>query len=268
MKKDRIEIARNTLAILHEGYYELANKKIEVVTNTNVAKLYKPIDFETEDTHGKQFSTKIAVVNCTTLQAAKNEVANATKLGVLNFASAKNPGGGFMNGAQSQEESIARSSSLYPTIDQFQEMYKFNRSRKTYLYSDYMIYSPKVVVFKDDDGKLLAKPYEIDVLTSPAVNVGAILNNKPAEMEHVNEVMIARIDKVLGVFAKHNCDTLILGAWGCGVFRNNPTDIATHFNSFLKKDAKYDGVFKRIVFAVLDRNEKGIYRAFEHLKND
>ncbi|NOQ70934.1 MAG: TIGR02452 family protein [Crocinitomix sp.] len=272
MKKERINIASNTLQIIEKGFYEKDNERIEVAKQVTAsianAILYTPDqlnDFVEQTEWNKSFATQLKVTNESTMDAAITYAGKSKNLGVLNFASAKNPGGGFLNGAQSQEESIARSSSLYPSIDQFQEMYKHNRKHKTYLYSDYMIYSPKVVVFKNDDGALLEQPYLADVLTSPAVNIGAILSNKPKEMKSVEGVMLQRIDKMLGLFASKGCDNLILGAWGCGVFRNNPEDMCNYFLHFLKAGAKYDGVFNTIVFAVLDRNDRGIYRAFKKL---
>ncbi len=273
MKKERINIANNTLQILDKGFYEIDTKQVnvanQVVASISNATLHSPDqlnDLLVGAELKKEHETKLIVTNESTLNAAKTWVNKLEKLGVLNFASAKNPGGGFMNGAQSQEESIARSSSLYPSIDQFQEMYKHNRAYKTYLYSDYMIYSPEVVVFKNDDGDLLEDPYLVDVVTSPAVNIGAILSNKPKEMRRVEEVMLQRIDKMLGLFAEKGCENLILGAWGCGVFRNNPEDITNYFKQFLKQGGKYEGVFNTIVFAVLDRNDRGVYQAFKNLE--
>lgn len=273
MKQNRIDIANNTLQILDKGNYQFKGNTVDIAGDVEAsvmnARLYSPESLDRllrEANMEKSNSTNFIVENETTLDAAKKRIDGSEKWGVLNFASAKNPGGGFMNGAQSQEESIARSSSLYPTIDQFQEMYAFNRSRRTYLYSDYMLYSPGVVVFKNDEGTLLENPYLIDVLTSPAVNVGAILNNKPEEMEQVEEVMLKRIDKMLALFVHHGCANLILGAWGCGVFRNNPTDMAHYFEQYLKNGGKYEGVFNTVVFAVLDRNDRGIYNAFKSLE--
>jgi uncharacterized protein (TIGR02452 family) len=96
---------------------------------------------------------KIEVRHCTTLQAAQSLVAeiDEDRVGVLNFASAKNPGGGFLNGANAQEESLARSSSLYSALDQARfstGFYGYNRRVRTCIYSHRIIYSPKVIVFK------------------------------------------------------------------------------------------------------------------------
>ena len=106
-------------------------------------------------------------------------------IGVLNFASAKKPGGGFMNGAQAQEESIARASTLYPSLIS-------NEGRKFYahyradpdnaLYTHAMVYSPAVVLFRDDMGNW-KKPIDVDVLTSAAVNAGEVREGVRREQE-------------------------------------------------------------------------------------
>lgn len=136
-------------------------------------------------------------------------------------------------------------------------MYQYNRGRKTLLYSDYMIYTPEVPFFRNDDGELLEHSYVMNVITSPAVNVGAIKVNRPHEMEQVHETMLARMDKVLTVFVEHNVQHLLLGAWGCGVFQNKAEDVAGYFKHYLGTGGKYEKAFKTIVFAVLDRNEDG-----------
>jgi uncharacterized protein (TIGR02452 family) len=187
--------------------------------------------------------------------AATEETGNKQgKIACLNFASAKNPGGGFQSGAQAQEESLTRASSLYPTLTKyFSEMYEYNRSRKTLLYSDYMIYSPNVVFFKNDADELLKNPYIMDILTSPAVNIGAMKQNSD-EVFLAEKTMLSRIDKILSVFLMQKVENIILGAWGCGVFQNNPQDVARYFAHFLKGGGKYEKCFQTIVFAVFDKS--------------
>lgn len=145
-----------------------------------------------------------------------------------------------------------------------QEMYKFNASRRTYIYSDYMIYSEGVIFFRNDEMELI-QPYQVDVLTSPAVNVGAMLQNNRSELAQVDDAMLLRLDKVLAVFAKKGIKHLVLGAWGCGVFRNDPKDVVGYFAHFLGKGGKYEKSFERIRFSVLDTNNRGMYERFAQL---
>lgn len=73
----------------------------------------------------------------------------------------------------------------------------------------------------------------------------------------------ARAGKVLAVAAAHGHPCLVLGAWGCGVFRNEPRDVAEVFARWLEHE-RFKGAFKRVVFAVYDRGKGGPnLRAFE-----
>lgn len=174
------------------------------------------------------------------------------KIGVLNFASAKNPGGGFLSGAQAQEESLARSSALYKSLLKCPNYYEYHRSQKSLLYSDRMIYSPNCPVFRKDDGTLLEEPYLVDFITSPAPNAGAILKNQPQEAEKIQEVLYERGAKLLSLASYKGCDALVLGAWGCGVFRNEPSMVAQMFSEFLLANGQFKERFKSVIFSVFD----------------
>ncbi|MVQ33066.1 TIGR02452 family protein [Paenibacillus sp. MAH-34] len=149
----RSQIAKETLAILERGYYLNTEENTitiqqEVETAIRDSKLYSPNGLQIikqeavsriNDHQGIQ--AKIEVTDESTLAAARRLVVQEGLQNTLclNFASAKNPGGGFLGGSQAQEESLARSSALYPCISQMDEMYTYNRNLKTCLYSDYMI---------------------------------------------------------------------------------------------------------------------------------
>ena len=97
------------------------------------------------------------------------------KMGVLDFASAKNPGGGFLNGAMAQEESLAASGGLYRTLTPHEGYYRRNRACGTMMYTGCAIYSPDVVFFRDEKFRLLPRPVTASVLTLPAVNLGQVM---------------------------------------------------------------------------------------------
>ena len=261
-REQRIQNAEQTLRIIEEGSFSVDGRTIDisdvVQQSVDYSELYSPETLAeyTLRSFDKKFQTSIVVNNQTSMEAASDCAKETEKTGCLNFASAKNPGGGFLGGALAQEECLASASSLYPSLIKFQqEMYDYNRNRRTYLYSDYMIYSPNVCFFKNDNGELLEAPYRMDILTSPAVNVSAMYQNDMSELPLVDETMMNRTDKLLSLFTSKGAEVLVLGAWGCGVFRNSPEKIAAHFAHFLTKGGKYDGVFKKVVFAVLDRSK-------------
>ncbi|RZJ56116.1 MAG: TIGR02452 family protein [Flavobacterium sp.] len=258
-KNYRVEIANKTLEIIKNGFYEYKGKKIDIkkelqesIQNTFTiapndwdAILKTPIE--------NQFETEIVTKNCSTIEAIAEEKNG--KICVLNFASAKNPGGGFLGGASAQEESLARSSNLYETQIKEKTMYDFNKNRSSFLYSDYMIYSPNVLFWNDDNGDYFEKPLVADIITAPAPNKGAMLqHNRKEEIAETEEIFKKRMNKVLAIALKQKSDTLILGAWGCGVFRNEPKEVANLFKAVIEE--KYSGAFKKIVFAIFDNSEK------------
>jgi len=273
----RVKIAQETLKILESGFYTNyqgvkvdINEDLEIAINNTV--LYKPDNFANiEDEYGKIRNGKeakkpnIEITDETTISAAKRLVVDEgfDEAVCLNFASAKNPGGGFLSGSQAQEESIARSSGLYPSISQMNEMYDYNRGIKTCLYSDYMIYSPKVPVFRDDNNKLLNKAFLVSFITAPAVNAGVVREREEESIEKIHSVMIDRIKKILLVAALNNNRAIVLGAYGCGVFKNKTEDVAQYFRKVLYEDG-YEYFFDKIVFAIYDKSaDKAKIRVFE-----
>ncbi|MCU0433276.1 MAG: TIGR02452 family protein [Bacteroidia bacterium] len=215
---------------------------------------------------GRSASTKITLTGETTLEAAKRLAVNGRKVLALNFASARNVGGGFLKGSLAQEESIARSSGLYLSLLKAPDYYERHRKNSSLLYSDTMIYSPEVPVFRTDEGTLLHEPYLLSVLTSPAANKGAILQNNAPGIEKIEEVMDIRTAKVLAFAAEKNYRVLVLGAWGCGVFGNDPLLIASLFKKHICDNPALANAFEEIVFAVYDTSKtQEVRTAFENV---
>ncbi|MBD2770034.1 TIGR02452 family protein [Hymenobacter sp. BT664] len=275
MNRDiRLRIAQSTLAALAQGRYQSHNNQIVGLADAQRAaeagsRLYRPTDADDllrEFDQPGGVPAEVRVYAATTLQAAAALVGAGGRVGCLNFASARHPGGGFLGGSQAQEESLARSSGLYPCLTQFQEMYAHNsRSESTGLYSDYFIYSPGVPVFRSEAGEWLAQPFRIDVLTAPAVNAGALQRNNPELLSELLPTMRRRLRLVLAAAARHGIDTLILGAWGCGVFANDPMQIAELFAEALA-EPNIRGRFRRLDFAVHDpKPPQAVLQAFERI---
>jgi uncharacterized protein (TIGR02452 family) len=169
---------------------------------------------------------------------------------VLNFASARNAGGGYLSGARAQEEDLCRVSALYTTLLRAPDYYAAHRASFDLFYSHRVIYSPDVPVFRDEHHALLNEPYTVSFLTSPAPNTGAVDRDK----RHLAPAILAeRAARVLAVAAHHGRRRLVLGAWGCGVFRNDPAVVAAAFRDLLTGRGPFAGAFDHVVFAVLDR---------------
>lgn len=276
----RARIAQETLAILEAGEYVNGyDRRVSIAADLQEAirnsVLYRPeelpeVSEQVRAMQGANSTTSATLSNIevtgeTTLAAAARLVVGEGHKDVvcLNFASAKNPGGGFLGGSQAQEESLARATGLYPCISQMQEMYEFNRKLRTCLYSDHMIYSPGVPVIRDDEDRLLDQYYTSAFITAPAVNAGVVKERGEADNEQIEAVMKQRIAYILDVAARQGHRTMVLGAYGCGVFRNEPAKVAAYFHDVLIGQG-YGSLFDRIVFAVYDRSrDQQTLKAFQ-----
>lgn len=201
---------------------------------------------------------EIAVVEESTLSGARALARQGEfqRVGVLNFASGRRPGGGFLNGAGAQEESLARSSALYPTLLAHPEYYSAYRHLTGHRYSDRMIYSPNCPVLRDDAGNLLDEPYLVDFITSVAPNAGALVKRRRRSGASLLEILKRRIGKFLALACAQGCDALVLGAWGRGVFRNDPMVVAALFAEFLLESGPFCGRFRHVRFSVMEREDQ------------
>ncbi|MGP4089021.1 TIGR02452 family protein [Streptomyces sp. KR55] len=179
---------------------------------------------------------------------------------VLNFASARNPGGGFLNGAQAQEEALCRASALYTCLLRAPEFYDHHRTHRDPFYTDRVIHSPAVPVFRDDRGRLLDEPYTAGFLTAAAPNAGVVRRTAPQRTAELPHALAVRAERVLETAAHHGYRRLVLGAWGCGVFQNDPAQVAGAFRQLLGPGGRFAARFEHVVFGVLDRTPGAVVR--------
>ncbi len=212
-----------------------------------------------------QGRTDYRVVNQSAVRAVRDlKAGGRERVGVLNFASAKNAGGGFLNGAMAQEEALAASSGLYLTQLRHPRYYQSNRNSGTMMYTHHAIYSPDVVFFRNENFELMTPWVQASVLTLPAVNYGEVLR-QGEDPVRAKAVMLERMRLALAIFADRGDRDLVLGAYGCGVFRNDPADVADWWRRLLDGEG-WAAHFDTVVFAVLDRSKDGgTIRAFERI---
>jgi uncharacterized protein (TIGR02452 family) len=165
------------------------------------------------------------VYNQTTLAVAAARVAQGYRVAILNFASATTPGGGWLNGALAQEESLARSSALVYTFRD-DAMYADTSHWRNPFYNDTVIVSPGVPFFRQHNGQFIDMPWQADVITSAAVHAKAVHAYMPERVDEIGPTMRQRTQKAFEVATTLDADILILGAWGCGAFGNDPDQIA------------------------------------------
>jgi uncharacterized protein (TIGR02452 family) len=268
-----VGVANETLAIIERGSYTApSGKRVDVRAAVDAAVrgtvLYRPAALDALAVPPRPAgapSPRIEITPETTAEAGRRlvEAEGVERVAALNFASAKNAGGGFLRGAKAQEEDLSRCSALYSCLVTQRDYYDENRAHGSMLYTDHLIYSPDVPFFRDDRLDLLEAPFLLSILTAPAPNAGEASSHGRNEGHRVKQTLDERAGKVLAVAAAHGHSCLVLGAWGCGVFRNDPRDVADVFARWLAHE-RFRGAFDRVVFAVYDRGGGGPnLRAFE-----
>jgi uncharacterized protein (TIGR02452 family) len=252
------EIARQTLEIIDAGHYlDNAGERVDIASEVENAisntRLYRPDDLARLLGSRRLASSAaaITVTNETTQVAARRLAADHDDVVALNFASARNPGGGFIRGAKAQEEDVARCSALYPCLQQAPEYYQVNRAEDSLLYTDHIIYSPAVPFFRERSRTILDEPFCAGVITAPAPNAGEHLRRHAGDTDAIQRALDRRAGYVLAIAKDNGHRCLVLGAWGCGVFKNDPWQVADVFGRWLD-DAQFADAFDRVDFAVYD----------------
>ena len=213
-----------------------------------------------------------------TFEAAAS-YARTMKTCVLNFASATNPGGGVVKGSSAQEESLCRISTLYLNLnvrEMWDGFYSPHRTEGNPLHNDDIIYTPRVVVFKSDTDHPTLLPehdwYDVDVMSCAAPNLREKPSNRmnaydgnncvdiaPGDLRRLHERRLARI---LDVASANGAEAVVLGAFGCGAFRNDPLVVASAAAAVIPR---YRTLFKAIEFAVYCRpDDTRNFIAFEN----
>lgn len=253
---------------IFENTLKLCNKIEKLKNAITIAKMQQYVvkDEKEVDIDSKPYydvKANIVVSNERSFEAAKKY--EKQRVCVLNFASSLNPGGGVAKGSNAQEESLCRCSTLYPDlytneiINQFYSIHRkaIRYNKMNYLYNDDCIFTPNVVVFKTDEKwpRLMKQEnwYDVDVITCAAPNLrkGYKRYMENGEViisdEELKRIITKRVKKILSIAKKEREDVVILGAFGCGAFKNPPTIVAEAMKEAIK-EFEYD--FKTIEFAV------------------
>lgn len=198
---------------------------------------------------GKQ---NITVTNSSALM----EAVKFDKAVILNFASAVHPGGGYIRGANAQEECLCRSSTLYNILEKFTESFYVPNRQLDTRYLDDMFYTPNVIFFKDDFGNSLPEYRKFNVITAAAPNN----RTKWISDVELRKIFLRRIEMVFAVAAKHGQRNIIVGAWGCGAFCCDPEIVSKAFKEVLNITVAKS--FDNIVFSVLDSYDEKLVNVF------
>lgn len=259
-----IKVAAETLSIVEDGSY-IVDPDIDVFFEEEVFfamknTTYYPGNVKVANTKINSLKPKFEVVNETTAQAAQRWLDTGIVDPVaLNFANGTTPGGGFLSGAQAQEEDLCRCSALYHCLIMQPNFYTNNKNSRSHLYTNGMIYSPAVPFFRDFYLNKLRDPFLLSIITSPAPMARIMAEN---EKKLLPLTIHRRAIKILEVARDNGHKNIILGAWGCGAFGNDPREVANAFLNALE----IVPTFKNVCFAIYDTTlEQKLYKTFKEI---
>lgn len=295
MRMDNISILYDTLDVLNSGYYVVNGKRVDLKLSKEEmlkAEVFLPKDVEKVSASKEiphvhvmgRMGCSCENMDSFSLAKKRNEECalflkkpihgkEKKKILVLNLANPVNPGGGVRRGAKAQEEDLCRRSSLLLSLEgeASRAYYEYNRSLNTFMGSDAVIIHPNVEVFKDENGEFLEETFLVSVMTcaAPMLTYGMEgMSQKQYEVMVYN-----RITGMLKVAAYMGYEMLVLGAFGCGAFKNDARVVSDLFYKALK-EFDYDGMkakdfFRRVDFAVLSRTPSQYnYKEFSRNFND
>ncbi len=295
MRHDNLKMLEDTLSILEQGYYRLDGKTVRLKLSREQQKavqVYLPEDVQ-KICGAKDFPHVHVVGRCGygcenadsfTLARKRAsqfsydlEQKDAKPVLVLNLANPVHPGGGVRKGARAQEEDLCRKSSLLVSLESrdASAYYQYNKALNTYMGSDAVMIHPQVEILKDEKGDLLPETAVVAVMTCAAPML--LYGMDGMSQESYEAMMYRRITGMLKVAAYLGYRFLVLGAFGCGAFRNDAGTVSDIFYKALKEfdfdGMKENDMFRRIDFAVMDHsadqyNFREFSRNFSHFYRD
>lgn len=253
------------------------NSLISAIENTikNQYLVTKESDIKSTDEKQRfDIPAKVIVSPKRTFEAA--QAYKDQRICVLNFASATHVGGGVKTGARAQEECLCRCSTLYFAIGEENIANNFHARHRSMLktgkmdstYNNDCIFSPDIVVIKSDTDSPERLPenerYNVDIITCAAPNLNRFYGSSNISKEQIKELHKARAKRILDIAKSEKEDVVILGAFGCGAFKNPPIVVADAYKEVIS-DYLYD--FKTIEFAIYCPPNSGSknYNAFSKI---
>lgn len=263
-------ILNDTLRIIEDGYYTKDEQLIMLKYSTEesqesivilpdeVKQIYNKC-FDKGNKYSSDCNSKCFNLDSFSLGIKTKKDYNSNRVLVLNFANPINPGGGVRIGAKAQEEDLCRRSTLLHALESkaASKYYNYNKSRRNLNKSNTIMLHPNVEVFKNEAGILLGKPEQIAVVTC-AAPIATSFKDLESKKQY-EKIFYLRILSMLICAAFYEYDYLILGAWGCGAFGNDPKTVAELFRKAIYDESingfKICKNFKRIDFAVLSTHK-------------
>lgn len=285
VKELRAQEYRSTIEIVNQGYYTTEDgKRVTFPTITRMeheTKFYKN-EFRVDNIPTNEEETKIIVRNVDCLEEGVRLCREGYNPAILNMANRRHPGGGVMLGAGAQEESLFRRTNLFRSLYQFTEYFVNHVWYKNYITpvstgEHYPldrnfggIYTPGALLFREDEQhgyKLMESPECLSFISVAGMN-----RPKIKDATHIADDLIEgmknKMRTILRIGLRHGHDSLVLGALGCGAYRNPPSHIAKLFHEVFE-EPEFKNKYRLISFAILDdhnthqaHNPEGNYKPF------
>ena len=190
----------------------------------------------------------LVVADCDTASAALTLARRGPPPALLNFASATQCGGGYVTGALAQEEDLCRViPALHPALLQLR--YPLDAAAVPTTWA--------AICRQPVTYTTLPVPAPVVILTAAAVD----LRGAPTDSAAYGAAMRPRIRAVLSAAVAAGCQDLVLGAWGCGVFRNDARLVVSLFAEALASP-EWRHRFASVVFAVPRGRSAAVHRIF------
>lgn len=279
IKQLRCKEFRNTIELVNNGFYFTEeNVRVEFGDESKMIEgtRFYVHEISCDRIAEPVYETIIDVQNIDCLECAKRLIDRGFNPAVLNMASRRNPGGGVATGAGAQEETIFRRTNLFRSLYQFADYagnYGVKKSRWQYPLDRNFggVYSPDVTLFREDEHhgyRLMSNPVKMSFISVAGMNRPKLTEDGKYIIDSLVPAIKNKIRTILRIGIINNHDALVLGALGCGAFRNPPRHIAQLFHEVLDED-EFKGRFAKIVFAILEdhnsrhgHNQEGNYRPF------
>lgn len=278
VKELRAKEFHNTVEIVNQGHYE-SESGVEYIFPDDSDMMYDTVFYECEiplsDIPQCVEQTIVEVQNIDCLYVGVQLKKQGYNPAVLNMASRRTPGGGVTTGAGAQEETLFRRTNLFRSLYQFApyaEQYGIKPSHQQYPLDRNFggIYTPNVIYFRESEQKgyaLLEKPVSLSFITVAGMNRPDLTTGGMIANHHVEPIK-NKIRTIFRIGLIHGHDSLVLGALGCGAFRNPPRHVARLFHEVMD-EPEFKDRYRRIIFAILDdhnahqkHNPVGNFRPF------
>ena len=261
VKELRIKEFRNTIDIVNKGRYVTEDGTYYSFPDDSDM-MCKTVFYEREICLPEAVQgceqTIVEVQNIDCLYAGAQLKERGYNPAVLNMASRRNPGGGVVTGAGAQEETLFRRTNLFRSLYQFAPfagMYGIKTSHYQYPLDRNFggVYTPEAIYFRESEQKgyaLLGNPVSLSFITVAGMNQPDLTAEGMIADHHVEPIK-NKIRTIFRIGLAHGHDSLVLGALGCGAFRNPPRHVARLFHEVMD-ELEFKNKYRRIVFAILD----------------